>query len=641
MKTNFIALLILGFITSSLTVNNASAAKYYISETGNDVNDGLSPSTAWLSLSKVHSYHFLPGDSVLFKRGDAWRGQLSNNYDGSADGGYITYSAYGTGPKPKILGSNNLSAPESWVNSSGNIWKSTGMTVSKDCANLVFNNETTWGVKKSSLAACTSIGNFYFNPSEHKIYLYSTINPGSYYSHLEAGGVYSENIIEFINAYYIIFDNLDARYSGNNGIFLNSCDHIIIQNCDFSWIGGWYYPEEGTSTRMGNAIQMWRQNSNIIIRYNRINQAYDAGISPQGGSASYTQQNIYMYYNVISNCYYSFEWSARTPKTLININFVNNTCINAGSQWSENQRPARGDEEHIRCVAQTQGTVSDCHIENNIFYGSIKRVAQLDVTSGLTDDYNLYYNDVAMGTAKGHSYSTLAQWQSGTGYDTHSLWADPSLVSPSYFSIKSGSPAIGAGTDVGLSPDYLGHAVNNPPSIGAYENAVTGNNTPSIQDQVFQINNNSPKGTIIGTIHASDPDTGQSLTYSIVSGNTDSAFAINAATGELFVSNRAALTSDYSLIVKVQDNGIGVLSNQATLTVNVVITATKINETNKEINVYPNPVSDELITEIEGNMDTKDFEILNLVGQIVFNGSVSEKTTVQTAYPPQQLRIPR
>ena len=41
-------------------------------------------------------------------------------------------------------------------------------------------------------------------------------------------------------------------------------------------------------------------------------------------------------------------------------------------------------------------------------------------------------------------------------------------------------------------------------------------------------------------------------------------------------------------------------------------------------------MSDELIIEIEGNNKKLSFEILNSIGQIVFKGSLSEKTVVQT-----------
>jgi hypothetical protein len=51
---------------------------------------------------------------------------------------------------------------------------------------------------------------------------------------------------------------------------------------------------------------------------------------------------------------------------------------------------------------------------------------------------------------------------------------------------------------------------------------------------------------------------------------------------------------------------------------------------NKLIEVYPNPVSNELVIEIKGNVNRTGFEILNSTGNIVFKGSLLEKTVVQT-----------
>ncbi|MBL0135864.1 MAG: cadherin repeat domain-containing protein [Chitinophagaceae bacterium] len=77
---------------------------------------------------------------------------------------------------------------------------------------------------------------------------------------------------------------------------------------------------------------------------------------------------------------------------------------------------------------------------------------------------------------------------------------------------------------------------------------------------------------------ASDPDAGQILTYSILSGNTGSTFSVNSSTGALTVANSATLnfesTPTFSLVVKVQDNGTGLLSSQATITINL----TNVNE---------------------------------------------------------------
>ncbi len=100
------------------------------------------------------------------------------------------------------------------------------------------------------------------------------------------------------------------------------------------------------------------------------------------------------------------------------------------------------------------------------------------------------------------------------------------------------------------------------------------NQPPVISNQLFSINENSPNGTSVGTVIASDPDPGQLLSYSIISGNTGSAFEINASTGLLSVTNSTALnfesTPSFALVVNVMDNGIGALSSQAIITISLL-----------------------------------------------------------------------
>ncbi len=101
----------------------------------------------------------------------------------------------------------------------------------------------------------------------------------------------------------------------------------------------------------------------------------------------------------------------------------------------------------------------------------------------------------------------------------------------------------------------------------------TANQAPQIKNQAFQLTEKSANGTAAGSVAASDPDAGQTLTYSILSGNTSSAFAINASTGALAVASSAALNistnPSFSLVVKVIDNGSPALSSQATITINL------------------------------------------------------------------------
>ena len=88
------------------------------------------------------------------------------------------------------------------------------------------------------------------------------------------------------------------------------------------------------------------------------------------------------------------------------------------------------------------------------------------------------------------------------------------------------------------------------------------------------INENTPNGQVVGTVVASDPDPGQEITFSILSGNVDNAFLINENTGALSVNNTAALDYEtnptFSVQIQVQDNGPGALTDQATLTINLI-----------------------------------------------------------------------
>jgi hypothetical protein len=103
------------------------------------------------------------------------------------------------------------------------------------------------------------------------------------------------------------------------------------------------------------------------------------------------------------------------------------------------------------------------------------------------------------------------------------------------------------------------------------------NQAPQIANQTFAVDENSSNGTSVGTVVASDPDS-DPLTYSIIGGNTNNAFAINGSTGALTVANVAALdfetTPSFSLTVQVAD---AALNASATITVNL----NDLNDTNQ------------------------------------------------------------
>lgn len=102
------------------------AVDYYISNNGNDANNGTTPSTPWKTLSKLSQELGGPngtwgtisnGDRIFFNRGDVFVGTIAfSAYNNNG----IVFDAYGTGAKPIIKGSEPCT---NWTNHSGNIWK--------------------------------------------------------------------------------------------------------------------------------------------------------------------------------------------------------------------------------------------------------------------------------------------------------------------------------------------------------------------------------------------------------------------------------------------------------------------------------------------------------------------------------------
>ena len=86
-----------------------TAATYYVSNSGNDSNDGLSEETAWKTIARVNQDAYIPGDEILFERGGKWENTtLQPQGSGTADA-YIKIGAYGDATaRPKIAANGKV-----------------------------------------------------------------------------------------------------------------------------------------------------------------------------------------------------------------------------------------------------------------------------------------------------------------------------------------------------------------------------------------------------------------------------------------------------------------------------------------------------------------------------------------------------
>ena len=477
----------------------AQAKTYYVSASGSDGNDGLTPATAWQTTTQLNSSFdsLLPGDAVLFNRGDTFYGGISVTRSGS-NGNPIVIGAYGTGAKPLLLGSRQENDPSDWADQGGNVWVNSDPAFVVDVGNIIFNDETSVGVKiMSASPTLNEQGEFWYDYGNNQVKMYSVGNPASVYANIQCALGY--NAVRLSGVEYITFQDLDFRYWARC-VWEYGGDNITWQDVDISFVGGAdgggnYYE------RFGNGLQIWEGAHDITIERCRIDNVYDAGISPQGYAGGYAVDSIFIRHNVVSNCEYGFEFYERdATASASNIYFEHNTIVNSGRGWAHNQRPDGVNGSSIRLVEFTASKAS-IFIRNNILYDSSERLFLLGSPSDLADmvlDYNDYYQpsggDVGEVELGGVSYSTLATWKTAISQEADSIDRDPLFVSATDFHLQAESPAIGAGIEIGYGTD-----------LGAYPYVAPANTPPIVSagpDQSIRL----PAAEATLTASASDPD---------------------------------------------------------------------------------------------------------------------------------------
>lgn len=111
----------------------------------------------------------------------------------------------------------------------------------------------------------------------------------------------------------------------------------------------------------------------------------------------------------------------------------------------------------------------------------------------------------------------------------------------------------------------------------------------------------------------------------------------SSATNNQWFSNGTPIAGATSQIYNVTASGfysVQVSNNYGCKSMSTIINVglgIEDNVNSSIIKVYPNPVSNELIIEIDGNQENLDFEILNSIGKVIYKGVLFDKTKVQTS----------
>ncbi len=210
------------------------------------------------------------------------------------------------------------------------------------------------------------------------------------------------------------------------------------------------------------------------------------------------------------------------------------------------------------------------------------------VTPPTTGSYTFYISSDDSSQLWFNASSTVTgdkQIASVNGYTTAGVYTTQSTQTSAAYTLTAGQSyyieALQKQNDGGdfLQVAWTGPNITTPTIIpGSALTPYNINVAPAFGNApyTFSLRPNSPNGTAVGTLAATDPEKG-ALTYAILSGNPSGAFAINPATGVITVANSASATpgQTYALTVGVQDDGIGEVYPLATATTTATVSIPK------------------------------------------------------------------
>lgn len=333
-----------------LTGNNLLAETYYISNNGDDTNDGLSENSPWKTIDQLNlalandgnGGFVAPGDKVLFKRGDTFYGHLLVNRSGTLDN-VIELSCYGneTDELPIISGSGGTIAGGDYfqaitmTNSSNilvtNLWVKNDR---KDGSRYTYGEYTSFGVKLIANKWGGVLSNVIFrnlkvsdvygitipppsdfnalnatgirldaeaNEDDLEITIKDVLIEDCYFTHVGKAGVWAvhkgalDTNDDTVNRNQnIVVRNNTFFQTGGSGVILSKTYNALVENNDFDHTG---YSDVSETRLAGRGSGMWVWGcSNIIAQYNRSYSIRGPGDS-YGMHIDFGNKNIIFQYN--------------------------------------------------------------------------------------------------------------------------------------------------------------------------------------------------------------------------------------------------------------------------------------------------------------------------------------------------------
>ena len=265
-----------------------------------------------------------------------------------------------------------------------------------------------------------------------------------------------------------------------NGVYATLSEAITVQHGDGFEIGG-----NTVTSYYAEAIDPHTGSKNGTVHNNTVNGFLGFRTAPAiyiDGSTNIDVYNNLVYNHHLIGLPYTVayfiqvekdEWPVDNIRFYYNISYDNDIGMNfqvidSGTTNISNIKVynnvfAANTTNGLSWTASMAGNWSGTNeIKNNIFY-----LNGNDITDDAAADASI------AGTTIANNFFKTGSTTETTGTSAV-VAASPLLVSSSDFRLRAGSPAINAGVDVGLTQDFFGRPVGNPPEIGAYEYGLGG-----------------------------------------------------------------------------------------------------------------------------------------------------------------------
>lgn len=597
-----ILLFVVGLLFFGLTTR-AEAAIYYVSVAdGDDTNctglaqtpyvSGSAQPCPWKTLAKVSASTFSAGDSILFKRGETFTGNLQFANETGTSENRITIGAYGTGVDPILTASSgrtldirnsasymtfenltlrsavsdniflfsgtfdNLIFRNLDIASSSAFTTNTATTTNMLFSNVIIHDVTTGiinlnfgtndtfenvsisnvtngaGITLGSAASATTSGITFDNVSitnvaGNGIGIRKLSN--SNFSNITIASSSLSGIGIDLGLSNVSFTNINISSTTQFGMSLNATGDVNITNAttttngldgiNIRGTGGYLINNLYSSYNSGGHGIIWSGSaassylllSDSIFEYNGGPASQKNGLSFDGAGNATTTNTVARYntndgFNLSSTVHAVFDsiisdtngidgigangdglsWHSASTGVLKNSIIRNNK-----KGGVVNVQSSHVDVYNNVFIHSSVGTLpmfylegsSTANVYNNTFINLSQQGTALLFThtaSGVIKNNLIYGFDIGLynNTAGTFTESNNYVWSFGT---TPFINLTPDLTSSSIsnplltdvdnenYMLSSASPAINAGTDVGLTRDYAGNSIMGNPDIGAYE----------------------------------------------------------------------------------------------------------------------------------------------------------------------------